>query len=141
MEKSNKLKIVWTVGAFDILHPNHIKFLKEAKKYGTHLWTGVHSDRTIFNYKGKLPIFTLQERIYMLEQLKFVDRVMVAKMTSEITEDFYKKNNIYLHVQALNEKDSEDWYELPKRLGIFKKIPYQNGISTSEIIRRIKDRK
>lgn len=136
MGKHSELKVVFTTGAFDLFHFGHVCFLREAKKLGDFLLVGVHSDRTIAKYKGRLPVMNLVERIAVVESCRYVDRVIVAKMTSEVTEEFYKEWDIDLHVQG---DDSEDWYRLPKKLGIFKLLPECKIFSTTETIRRVKE--
>lgn len=59
---SNK-KLVLAGGVFDLLHYGHIKFLKEAKKYGDILIVALESDTTVQRLKGKSrPIFNQQIR-------------------------------------------------------------------------------
>jgi len=136
MGTNSNLTIVFTTGAFDLFHFGHVCFLREAKKYGDYLLVGVHSDRTIAKYKGRLPVMNLMERMAVVDSCKYVDRVIVAKMTSEVDENFYKKWKINLHLQG---DDGGDWYELPKKLGIFKLLPECKIFSTTEVIRRVKE--
>ena len=46
-------KIVLVTGCFDILHQEHLKFLKKAKKEGSVLVVGLESDKRIKKIKGK----------------------------------------------------------------------------------------
>ena len=41
---------ILAVGVFDLLHANHIKFLKKCKEYGTVLTVAVSSDESCKNY-------------------------------------------------------------------------------------------
>ncbi len=50
------MKTVITFGAFDFVHPWHIYFLSEAKKYGDILITIVARDKTIEKIKWKPPL-------------------------------------------------------------------------------------
>lgn len=68
---------VFTNGCFDIIHPGHIKLLKEAKKLGKHLIVGINSDASISRLKGdKRPINSLEDRKEVLLAIKYVDSVI-----------------------------------------------------------------
>ena len=40
-------KIVLTNGCFDLLHPGHIYFLREASKLGSQLWIALNGDQSV----------------------------------------------------------------------------------------------
>jgi cytidyltransferase-like protein len=63
-----KPKKVFVSGCFDILHSGHIAFLQEASTFGN-LYVGVGSDQTIKELKGRNPIYSEADRVYMLEKL------------------------------------------------------------------------
>jgi len=72
-------KIVFTNGVFDILHPGHVRYLKDARALGDVLIVGVNSDRSA-RAQGKAPdrpINTEAERCEVLGALASVDAVVV----------------------------------------------------------------
>ena len=72
-------KIVFTNGVFDILHPGHIRYLKDARAMGDVLIVGVNSDRSA-RAQGKAPdrpINPEAERCEVLAALASVDAVVV----------------------------------------------------------------
>ncbi len=69
-------KRVLVTGCFDLLHSGHIAFLEEASNHGE-LIVGIGSDETVRNLKGKYPVYTEQERKYMLEALRYVKRCTI----------------------------------------------------------------
>ena len=76
-EYYNKKKVVFTNGCFDILHPGHIKYLKEAAKLGDKLIIGINSDSSIKKIKGdNRPINKLHDRILMLKELNLADEII-----------------------------------------------------------------
>lgn len=83
IEVSNKLKaedktIVLVGGCFDILHVGHIRFLKEAKKYGDFLFVLLESDQTIRRAKGEYrPINSQKDRADILSSFFNVDYVIM----------------------------------------------------------------
>lgn len=71
-------KIVFTNGCFDIIHHAHIKSLKFAKSKGDILIVGINSDNSIKNIKGSTrPINNLYDRIELLNELDFIDYIIV----------------------------------------------------------------
>jgi glycerol-3-phosphate cytidylyltransferase len=65
-------RVVFTDGAFDLMHHNHIEFLREACELGDRLLVGVVSDGLCRSYKRQ-PILTQDERLRAVRALAFVD--------------------------------------------------------------------
>ena len=69
---------IWVNGCFDVLHRGHFELFNFAKSLGDKLIVGLDSDEKISNDKGKdRPYNKLEDRIYALESLKAIDKVMV----------------------------------------------------------------
>lgn len=64
-------------GVFDLLHPGHVYFLREARKLGDELWVVVARDSTARKFKHE-PITPEQSRLQMVESLKPVDRAVLG---------------------------------------------------------------
>lgn len=96
--KSNKKKVVFTNGCFDILHKGHIDYLNEAKKLGDYLVVGVNSDESVRKIKGpKRPILPQEERAFIISNLIAVDFVCIfeeetpLKLIEQVLPDFLVK--------------------------------------------------
>ena len=64
-------------GTFDIIHPAHIIFLEEARKLGGEggeLIVIVALDSSVEKEKGKPPIFSADERRFLVQSLKSVNQ-------------------------------------------------------------------
>jgi len=61
-------KNVMIFGVFDGLHAGHKFFIENAKKYGSNLYIVVTPTKTVQNLKGKLPSYSIKERIRVLEK-------------------------------------------------------------------------
>jgi len=101
--KSNELrgkglKVVLVGGCFDLLHIGHIKFLKEAKKYGV-VFVLLESDESVKKLKGdSRPLNPLGERAEILASISYLDYIVPLegiksnrdydKIVSEIKPDF-----------------------------------------------------
>ena len=71
------MKKVFTNGCFDVLHRGHFELLKYCKSLG-HVIVGLNSDSSIKKLKGDArPIFSQEDRIFMLKSCKFVDEVYI----------------------------------------------------------------
>ena len=69
-------KIVFTNGCFDILHPGHIAYMKQAKALGDRLIVAVNTDASVKRLKGeKRPINNLVHRMSVLEGVGAIDWV------------------------------------------------------------------
>jgi phosphoheptose isomerase len=76
--RSEGRTVVWTNGAFDMLHAGHLSSLQAARRLGDILVVGVNADATVTKAKGETrPIFPAHERVAMLAALEVVDYVMV----------------------------------------------------------------
>lgn len=76
--RSEKKKIVFTNGVFDIIHRGHVEYLNEAKSLGDVLIVGLNSDSSVKLIKGEnRPIVSEENRAYILSNLKPVDHVII----------------------------------------------------------------
>ncbi len=72
------LKVVFTNGCFDLLHPGHLRYLAQARSLGDFLVVGLNSDRSITALKGpRRPVCPQEIRAEMLAGLTMVDAVVV----------------------------------------------------------------
>ena len=69
-------KKVFVSGCYDLLHSGHIAFFREAAQHGD-LYVGIGSDATIYELKGRKTINSEQERLYMVEAIKYVKKAFV----------------------------------------------------------------
>jgi len=71
-----KRKKVFVSGCFDMLHSGHVAFLKKASEYGE-VHVGLGSDKTLRELKGREPVNSEDERLYMLSSLSCVGKVTI----------------------------------------------------------------
>src|SRR6187401_2416409 len=70
--------VVFTNGVFDLLHPGHVRYLREARRLGDALIVGVNSDRSVRANKGPdRPLTPEAERAEVLSSLGCVDLAVV----------------------------------------------------------------
>lgn len=137
------MKIIYTYGAFDILHLGHINLLKKAKELGDYLIVGIVGDNAIKKLKGKdRPLKDEKTRGGLIKEFKFVDEVIYQKG--------YDPDKYLINIRKKYPLDEliltkgDDWEYIPgqetiKKIGgILIKLPYTKECSSSEIIGRMK---
>lgn len=79
---------VMATGTFDLLHPGHIYYLKEAKKLGDTLAVVVATDATVRRLKHE-PVNPEEIRLNLIKELKIVDKAYLGHEddTYEIVEE------------------------------------------------------
>jgi D-beta-D-heptose 7-phosphate kinase/D-beta-D-heptose 1-phosphate adenosyltransferase len=131
--------VVFTNGVFDLLHPGHIKYLRDARALGDRLIVAVNSDRSVRANKGPgRPITPEQERAEVLLALECVDAVLIFdeetphEVISRIQPDVLVKGADW----GENEIVGRDIVEA--RGGRVVRMPLSKGFSTTSIIEKAK---
>lgn len=64
-------KKVFVSGCYDLLHSGHVEFFRQAAQFGD-LYVGIGSDATILEYKHHKPVYSEQERLFMVKSIRYV---------------------------------------------------------------------
>lgn len=122
------MKRIITYGTFDLLHWGHIRLLERAKSLGDYLIVATSTDE--FNaLKHKEAYHSFEHRKYILEAIRYVDKVIPESTWDQKIEDV-KKYNIDTFVMG------DDWkgqFDFLKDYCEVIYLPRTNGISTSKI--------
>mmetsp|Transcript_28907 Transcript_28907/g.44442 ORF Transcript_28907/g.44442 Transcript_28907/m.44442 type:complete len:545 (+) Transcript_28907:159-1793(+) len=133
---------VYCDGVYDLCHIGHKTLFQNALGYGNRLYVGVVGDKDASSYK-RPPIMTHDERCAEVEGCKAVTKVVRNSPCFGLTQEFLDKHQI--HVVAFGQEYLERWpnpdddpyYGYPRKIGIAKPLPRTEGLSTSDLIRRI----
>ena len=68
---------VFVSGCFDMLHSGHIAFFEAAAQYGD-LHVAIGSDKTVYELKGRRPVNTEQERLFMIKSIGCVTSAFIG---------------------------------------------------------------
>jgi len=71
-----KFKVGYTTGVFDMFHVGHLNILERAKEQCDYLIVGVSTDELVEHDKHKTPIIPLNERMRIVEAIRYVDEVV-----------------------------------------------------------------
>ena len=74
------MKKVMVFGTFDIFHPGHKNFLKQAKIYGDYLIAVIARDKTVLKVKNNLPRNNERSRLNAIKKFSFVDEVILGNL-------------------------------------------------------------
>jgi len=122
----------------DLFHYGHVRFLERARTLGDMLVVGVHSDETVRAYKRET-VMTMAERIQVIAACQFVDEV-IPNAPLVVTQEWIEEHELDLvvHGDDLDDELLGTMYGIPRDLGILTLVPYANGISTTEIMERVR---
>lgn len=131
-------KKVFVSGCFDLLHSGHIAFFEEAAAWGD-VYVGLGSDATIHSLKNRKTVYNQQERLYMIQSLKFVKQAWINKGSGNL--DFLEEiETLKPDILFVNEDgESDGKKQLCRNMGIryvvSKRIPHQGlpGRSTTAL--------
>jgi len=126
-----------TFGVFDIIHEGHVKFLEKCKNMSRNaeLIVVLARDSTILKDRGRKPLIPEEQRRYIIETLKPVDKAILGNGGSDklkIVEKIKPDIIVLGYDQKLNNKELEQ--ELKNRglkIKVFRLKKYGNINSTS----------
>lgn len=135
------MKVIYTKVVADLFHHGHVSFFRSARALGDRLVVHVVNDDRVSAAKRK-PVLTQKERIAIVAACRYVDAV-VSDGPKIITKQFLESNGYHIYAFSYSDEKElavkmSDCSDVPANmLGILK---YTDGISTTEIIRRIVSR-
>lgn len=137
-----KYKIGYTTGVFDMFHIGHLNLLRRAKEQCEYLIVGVSTDELVKSYKHKKPLIPFEQRIAIVEAIRYVDKV-VPQTTMDKLKALEKLHfNVMFHGDEWKNSDLYNRYEKEFRKNGDAKIVYlehTQGISSSILREKIKN--
>lgn len=122
----------------DLFHIGHLNLFRQAKEFGDYLIVGVHSDKSVKSYK-RTPVFNERDRYDLIQNCRLVDEV-VKDAPLILSKDFIEKNSIDVVVHGDDKSvHFEEQHKVPLEMGLMKYLKYTEGISTTQIIEKIKN--
>ena len=138
--RTQRKRIVFTNGCFDLMHVGHTRYLQAAKALGDLLVVGVNSDGSAksLNKSPDRPIVSDQQRAEVVAALGCVDYVVLFTepdphaLISALQPDVLVKGGDW-PVERIVGRDIVEG-----RGGVVKTIPLVPGVSTTSLIHRIR---
>jgi len=137
------LKVVFTNGCFDLLHPGHVAYLEEARALGDALVVAVNTDASV----GRLekgagrPVNPEADRARVLAALAAVDRVVLfdedtpLELLTVLQPDVLVKGGDYRLEEIVGRE------VVLARGGGVRVIPFIPGYSTTALLERLQHRR
>ena len=66
----------YTTGVYDMFHIGHLNVIRRAKELCDYLIVGVSTDELVMREENKAPVIPFEERIAIVEAIKYVDKVV-----------------------------------------------------------------
>ena len=134
-------QVVFTNGAFDIIHPGHVDVLTGARAHGDALIVGVNTDASVKRLKGPgRPIRGEADRAYVLSAMEAVDCVVLfeqdtpLELVLALRPDVIAKGGDYAEDTIVGAKEVREWG------GNAVVIPLTPGQSTTSIVEKLSER-
>lgn len=139
--RPREFSLVLTNGCFDILHRGHAEYLLAASKLGDALVVAVNTDDSVRRLKGPgRPIVAGADRAFMIASLACVDAVTLfaedspCDLIAALLPDVLVKGADYRPDEVVGRAEVE---AAGGRLTL---LPYREGHSTSELLKRVRAR-
>ena len=143
MERTEKKIIGYTTGVFDMFHIGHLNILKRAKEQCDYLIVGVSTDEVVEEYKKKTPIIKFEERIAIVEAIKYVDEVVPQTTMDKMEAWKQLKFDVMFH--GSDWKGSDMYNHIIEKFNnvgvkvIF--LPHTEGVSSTLLTEVLYDKK
>lgn len=135
--------VVWTNGCFDLIHPGHVRSLQAAKHLGDVLIVGLNSDDSVRQLKGpSRPVLSELERAEVMSAFSCVDYVVIFPELRPDSALLRLKPDVHCKGAEYAPPHGKPIPEMPTVAsygGRIEFLPYSGGISTTEVIRRIRE--
>jgi len=132
-------RVVLTNGCFDILHAGHIKYLQQAREYGSRLIIAVNSDESVARLKGpERPLNNLENRMMMLAALGCVD--WVVPFTEDTPENLicHLLPDVLIKGGDYQPQEIAGYNCVTKNGGDVKVVDHFEGLSTTNLVKKIR---
>jgi len=78
------MKIGFTCGSFDLIHPGHILMLQDCKNFCDYLIVAIQIDPTLDRPDKNTPVQSIDERALMVKSIKYVDKILTYNTEQEL---------------------------------------------------------
>lgn len=132
-------KIGYTTGVFDLFHVGHLNIIMRARELCDFLIVGVSTDELVMKYKNKLPVIPQEERMAIIQSLKYVDKVVQQTNRDKFSAWEYLRYDVMF--VGDDWKGSTLFNEVEKKfneVGVeIVYFPYTDGVSSTMVKQKI----
>lgn len=139
-----KYNIGYVTGVFDLFHIGHLNLLKNCKKRCHYLIAGVLTDELTEQDKAKRPFIPFEERMEIVKQCKYVDRVVAVDFHNTNKIDAWKELRYGCLFSGSDHEGQPYWTWLQRKLRTIGSdlefFPYTKSTSSTMLQAAIKGR-
>lgn len=132
--KAEGKSIVFTNGCFDLIHVGHVRYLREAKRLGDVLVVALNSDSSISQIKPGRPVISEAQRAEVAAGLEMVDYVTLFSEDTPWDLINFLRPDVLVKGGDWKKEEIVGSDIVP----VTRSLPYIHGVSTTEIIQKIK---
>ena len=136
--RAHGLRVGFTNGCFDLLHPGHVELLRRAREMCDRLIVALNTDASVRRLKGEArPVQNEQARSVVMAALDSVDAVTLfeedtpARLIEQVKPDCLMKGADYTEATVVGAEFVKSYG------GKVVLIPLQSGQSTTSLIARV----
>ena len=135
--------IGYTTGVYDMFHIGHLNILRRAKEQCDYLIVGVSTDELVQHDKNKTPIIKFEDRVKIVEAIKYVDEVVPQVDKNKFAAwEKYKFDKMFV---GDDWKGTETWKRFEEQfspVGVeIVYLPHTDGISSTLLTQILKEKK
>lgn len=106
---NEKYNIGYVTGVFDLFHIGHLNILRKCKERCEYLIAGVLTDELAERDKGKRPFIPFEERLAIVQQIKYVDRVIPVNFHNTDKMEAWKQLHYDCHFAGTDHEEGDYW--------------------------------
>jgi|SRR5882672_893635 len=137
MQRKAKMTIAWTNGCFDLLHIGHLRSLTEARRFADWLIVGVNSDESVKRLKGRV-IVPAEQRAELVQNVFPVHYAVIFGEDTACKAVEKLKPEVYCKGAEYRDRPMPESEVVRSYGGRIEFLPMVDGVSTTEMIRRIR---
>ncbi len=134
---------MYVIGVFDLFHRGHVELLKNSSLLGENLIVAINGDDLVTHYKRK-PIYSETDRLEIVKASKYVNHAFIVhdydnkpfieqyEIDAIVHGDDWEKESYLKQIAVTDEYLKSRNVELIL-------LPYTNGVSSRDLITKIKN--
>ncbi len=132
--------IGYTTGVYDMFHIGHLNVIRRAKEQCDYLIVGVSTDELVKHDKNKTPVIPYEERVAIVEAIKYVDEVVPQPDKNKFAA--WEKYHFDKMFVGSDWKGTPQWNEFERQFAPYGVeivyLPHTDGISSTKLTGVIK---
>lgn len=132
--------IGYTTGVYDMFHIGHLNILERAKAQCDYLIVGVSTDELVKREKNKTPVIPFEERLAIVEAIKYVDRAVPQYDKNKMAA--WERYHFHKMFVGSDWQGTTQWEGFEREftpLGVeIIYLPHTDGVSSTDLTKLIK---